>query len=119
MAWRPHGKARVDVLWPQSFACCDRCGGLRNLVDLSWQMQWAGPTIINLRLLVCGKCLDAPTDQLRTIMIPADPPPVYNARPEAYALDETDYRVTEDAQERGTEDGSPRVRTSTDDENAY
>ena len=119
MSWRPHGKARVDATWPEAFGTCDRCGDLRNLVDLKWQWQWAGPQMINTRLLVCCKCLDEPTEQLRTIILPPDPPPVYNARPEAYSLDETDFRTTENAQERTTEDGSPRVRTSTDDENAY
>jgi hypothetical protein len=47
----------------------------------------------NLRILVCrdtgGGCLDVPSEAaLRTIVLPPDPPPVFNARPEAYPIDE-------------------------------
>lgn len=67
--------------------------------------------MINLRLLVCNKCLDAPTDQLRTIVLPPDPPPVYNARPEAYTLDETDWIVTEGGNQIiETEDGADLIK---------
>lgn len=47
--------------------------------------------MINKRILVCtdGDCLDVPAEAaLRTIVIPPDPPPIMNARPEAYAIDE-------------------------------
>lgn len=38
----------------------------------------------NLRLLVCDTCLDVPSLQLKTIILPPDPLPVFNPRPEAY-----------------------------------
>jgi len=44
--------------------------------------------MINKHLLKCPYCLDEPQPQLRAIIIPPDPDPVYNARPEQYAIDE-------------------------------
>lgn len=120
MAWRPHGRARVDAARPQAWATCNRCGFLGNLVDLQYQYQWAGVDKINLGIKVCDRCLDTPSEFLRTIILPPDPVPVDQPRPEAYAIDEVDYRVTEDRQIRVTETvEEPRVRQSTDDENAY
>jgi len=45
----------------------------------------------NLRILVCNRCLDIPQEQLRAIVLPPDPQPIINARPELYAEDSTDY----------------------------
>jgi hypothetical protein len=96
VSYRYHGKARVDPTNPQAFAICDRCGGLYNHVDLQWQHQWIGPQLQNLRILVCEKCLDRPQEQLRTIILPPDPLPIYNARPERYAEAEIDWLLTQD-----------------------
>lgn len=49
----------------------------------------------NLRLLVCKRCLDVPMDQLKTIVIPADPMPVLNPRPEHYAETVPSFIATE------------------------
>jgi hypothetical protein len=57
-------------------------------------MDWAGPGLINKRLLVCRRCLDTPQDQLRSILIPADPIPILNPRPQNFEEVETDTRVT-------------------------
>lgn len=51
-------------------------------VDLSWQYQWRGTKLQNIQLLVCQDCLDIPQEQLRVIIIPPDPIPISNARPE-------------------------------------
>jgi hypothetical protein len=85
---RPHGRASVDPSNPACWASCDRCGLLYNLNALSWQLEWAGPSLINKRLLVCSKCLDTPNPQLRALVLPPDPPPIFNARPEPYSIDE-------------------------------
>lgn len=79
---RPHGQAVVDPENPQQFALCDRCGRQFNRCDLSWQKQWAGPSLILTGKLVCAGCLDEPAPFQRTIVLPVDPPPVYNARHE-------------------------------------
>lgn len=109
MAWRFHGRAVVNPEAPRSFAICDRCGFLFNHPDLTWQFQWAGPNLQNLRLLVCQRCNDVPQPQLKPRILPPDPMPTLNARPENYTIDDFNFRVTEDGSIRITEDDSPRV----------
>jgi hypothetical protein len=65
-----------------------------NHVDLAWQFDWGGASLINKRILVCRSCNDVPQNQLRAIVLPADPVPIMNPRTEPYASDETDYTVT-------------------------
>jgi len=89
------GRARISAKNPQAAAVCDRCGGVLNHVDLSWQFDWAGAGLINKRLLVCGPCMDTPQQQLRSIVLPADPMPVMNARPQNYVDAATDIRTTQ------------------------
>ncbi|HVT27664.1 MAG TPA: hypothetical protein VHE81_06560 [Lacipirellulaceae bacterium] len=89
MPWRPHGRAEVDPRQPEAFGVCDRCGCLYNLDRLHWQYQFAGVGLVNLNLLVCRPCLDVPQPQLTATILPPDPDPIFNARPEYYALDET------------------------------
>lgn len=81
---RPHGKARVDKRSPRAHAICDRCGFRYAHADLSWDVQWIGPRLQNLRFLVCPTCLDKPQEGLRTIVLPQDPVPIINARPENF-----------------------------------
>ena len=78
----PHGKyARVDAQNPEAFAQCDRCGFWRNRSDLVWQVEWSGTHLYNIQVLVCtDRCYDTPQEQLRTIILPPDPPPILNAR---------------------------------------
>jgi len=88
------GRARTSAKNPQAHAICDRCGGRVNHVNLEWQFDWAGASLINKRILVCDPCLDTPQQQLRTIVLPADPPVIMNARPEYFIQAETNYRQT-------------------------
>ena len=81
---RQHGRASVSVQRPAAFAVCDRCGFLYNHQALQWQHQWVGVSLKNLYRLVCQSCLDRPQEQLRTIVLPPDPVPIMNARPENY-----------------------------------
>lgn len=87
------GRARTSPSNPQAFAVCDRCGIWHNFVDLQWQFDWRGAALQNLRLLVCRECLDTPQEQLRAIVVPADPTPIVQARVEPFAADETDYHT--------------------------
>lgn len=91
---RATGRARVSTRNPQAFAICDRCGFLYNHVDLKWQFDFAGASLINKRILVCNDCNDTPQNQLRSIVVPADPTPIMNARIQDYATAATDYIVT-------------------------
>ena len=89
------GRARTSPKNPQAHAICDRCGARVNHVDLSWQFDWAGAALVNKRILVCDPCMDTPQQQLRSIVLPADPPVIMNARPEYFIQAETDYRMTQ------------------------
>lgn len=88
------GRARTSPSNPQAHAFCDRCGGRFNHVDLSWQLDWAGASMVNKRILVCHNCLDEPQQQLRAIVLPPDPVPILNPRPGNNAKYSTDVRVT-------------------------
>lgn len=88
------GRARTSPSNPQAHAICDRCGGRFNHVDLSFQYDWAGANLIRKNLLVCRPCMDQPQSQLRAIVLPADPPPIMNPRPENYVTASTNFRVT-------------------------
>jgi hypothetical protein len=58
-----------------------------NRDQLQWQWDWQqGPRLFNLRILVCPTCLDVPQESGRTIVLPPDPVPIANPRPENYAL---------------------------------
>jgi len=87
------GRARTSSRSPQAHAICDRCGFRYNHVDLKWQMDWAGASLINKRMLVCTPCYDTPQNQLRAIVLPADPMPIINARVEPFVSDETNTIV--------------------------
>ena len=88
------GRAKTNPKSPQAHAICDRCGFRYNHVDLAWQYDWAGASLINKRILVCRTCNDEPQQQLRAIVVPADPVPIENPRIEYFVDDETDYRST-------------------------
>jgi hypothetical protein len=92
---RPHGRASVSTRNPQAFGICDRCSFLYNHNRLQWQFDWAGAGLINKRILVCNTCLDTPQEQLRAIILPADPTPILNPRVQNYREAEIDYRVTQ------------------------
>ena len=95
MAWASRsGRAFTSISSPRAFAVCDRCGFWYNHVALRWQYDYAGPSLVNLRLLVCARCEDRPQEQLRAIVIPPDPVPIANPRPENPAVSSPNYRVT-------------------------
>ncbi len=85
---RIHGRARVDPTNPQAFGVCDRCRFLYNLVDLVFQHEWRGNRLINLWLRVCRRCLDIPHEFTRPAILPPDPLPVYQPRPDDDAASE-------------------------------
>jgi hypothetical protein len=50
--------------------------------NLTWQWDWRGPRLANLRILVCSTCLDIPQPSGRKpIKIGPDPVPVRDPRP--------------------------------------
>ena len=72
---------------------CDRCGFVYNHADLHWQMEFRGPVLQNVRILVCHRCLDKPQEQLRAIVLPSDPVPVFQPRVQDYQAAETDFHT--------------------------
>jgi hypothetical protein len=87
------GRARTSAKKPQAHAICDRCGFRYNFVDLTWQFDWRGVALQNLRILVCRPCLDRAQEQLRAIVLPADPTPIENARTQDFLIAESDFRA--------------------------
>ena len=96
-------RAEVDSSRPKAWATCDRCGFILNHSKLHWQFDWRGAKTQNLRILVCETCLDIPQRQLGVNVLPPDPVPIMNARPEQYAIDEQPVSV------RTTVNGSVRI----------
>lgn len=83
------GHARTSVRRPQAHAICDFCGFRYNHCDLKVYKQWQGTSLVSLNFLVCSRCLDRPQQQLRAIIIPADPVPIRNPRTEPFVEDES------------------------------
>lgn len=104
MAWRPHGRAFTNPNNPRSYAICDRCGLQYNHDRLAFQFDFRGPQLQNLRILVCERCTDRPSPGYRPIIVPPDPLPIQNPRPEWFAADENNYFTTMGADFLVTED---------------
>jgi hypothetical protein len=57
---------------------------LYNLDDLNYQFDWRGPRLANLRLRVCRRCTDKPFEFWRPVILPPDPSPRIDPRPEDF-----------------------------------
>lgn len=87
------GRAKTSATNPQAHAICDRCGFRYNHAELKWQYDWRGAMIQNIRILVCDTCYDTPQEQLRSIVVPADPTPIVNARVQDFETAESNYQT--------------------------
>lgn len=110
--FRGYQHARISARKPEALGRCDRCGWVRNLVDLKFQHYFQGPVLQNTYMLVCRDCLDTPNPQTRTIIIPPDPLPVLNPRIEDYASEIASWLSTEADDTIGTEDDDILVTES-------
>lgn len=111
-----HGRASISPTAPRALAVCDRCGFLYNHHNLKWQYQWVGPRLQNLKLLVCDGCLDVPQEQLRTLLLPPDPVPIPDPRPENYAVMVNSYVATQGSQDSlGDYSGQDQLTTESSD----
>lgn len=100
---RPHPKrARTNPNSPRAWAVSDRTSFISNHERLVWQHEWAGSGLINKHWLVEADKVDRPQRQLGTLFIPADPPPIIQARPQQIAIDEepVSSRITPQGQIR-------------------
>src|SRR6266436_9858784 len=88
---RPHGGAKVDRDKPRAWGIGEGGGRLLYKHDLQWQYERAGNRLVNQNMLVCDTCYDTPQEQLRVIILPADPTPVANPRPERSQINNNPY----------------------------
>lgn len=84
------GRARTSPNSPSAFGVCQRCSLWYNRCDLQNQVEWRGSALLPLYIFVCRECYDRPSEQLRAIVIPADPVPVRFPLTEPFLYDETD-----------------------------
>ena len=54
---------------------------------MRYQYYWRGLRLANVRWLVCDICYDKPNDNVVPKILPPDPIPVRNPRPENFAAD--------------------------------
>jgi hypothetical protein len=114
MAWASRlGRARISAKHPQAAGVCDRCGFIWTHHTLKFQHEWRGASLMDVRILVCRRCEDVPQNQLRTIILPADPVPIMNARVNQWDEAERGVRATEDKGRRATLDGQIRITQPT------
>lgn len=84
-------RVRVNASHPEAQAICDRCGVIRNHVDLRWQFEFRGNNLTNTWSLVCfDTCWDRPFELNRPSILPPDPEIVMNARPPQWATQESE-----------------------------
>lgn len=86
-------RARVNPSSPRAWGTSDRNGFVSNVENMRFQWDWAGTSLVNKRILVSQDELDKPQRQLGTVILPPDPMPVMNARPEPYAIDEVSNEI--------------------------
>ena len=105
-------RAAVDPTSPSAWGTDDRSGFIGNHKNLCWQYQYRGTQLINTRVLTYPDMLDVPQRQLGTIILPPDPVPIMNARPESYYIDEQTFRIEQDGTQRYQMDGTPRLQSN-------
>lgn len=110
MTHRPHPKYASNDASRGPWSVCSDCGFNWSLSDLQFQYDFRGGSVpVNTGWLRCPRCITPLTYQKKLIIIPPDPAPIMNTRPEPYYIDETDFRTTQDGDTRDTQDGEDRV----------
>lgn len=102
--WHPTSRAKVSSRSPEAIGVCQRCGFWYQRSELVPQFQWAGPRQQNLEIYVCTRtCYDTPQTQLKSIIIPPDPVPVYKPFPELYSSEVPSDIATESSTFSGSD----------------
>lgn len=76
------GRARVRYPNWSATGVCDRCGFRYQLDALKKQFAFGGTGLYDTGYLVCRHCLDVPNQQNRALILPPDPIPRVNPRPD-------------------------------------
>lgn len=83
---RPLGKRErihIDPRNPRALALCDGCKMPTFRDTLTMQMDYRGtPAPVPLGFLVCPRCLDVPNAQGAPAILPIDPVPIIDPRPD-------------------------------------
>lgn len=85
--WPENDGVPLNDRHPRAISICDYCGRAWHRDELILQREYAGMGLISLGFLVGRCCLDKPQAQLKSLVLPPDPVPVVNPRPENYQLD--------------------------------
>jgi len=92
--WRFYSKTKIDAYSPEGHGTCDKCSQIYNLNQLIWQQEYRGNSLMRTGFRVCSRCLDIPYQGRRPIIIPADPVPLRDPRPENFLLEENQGQAT-------------------------
>src|SRR6185312_417645 len=76
------GRSVTDAQKPRAFGVCDGCAEWYNRVDLKAQFEYRGNSLEDTGFRYCWRCLSEPQPQLKPIILPPDPVPIHNPRPE-------------------------------------
>lgn len=76
------GHATVDPQRPRAFGVCDYCGAWWQRDRLIPQYEWFGAELADTHFRACPECISKPQDQLRPVLLPPDPVPIIDPRPE-------------------------------------
>lgn len=107
MTFRPHPKYASTNARSGPWSTCDVCGFIYNLSKLNWQFDYlGGSTPQNTHVLTCPRCMDGLQAQRKLLILPPDPRPIMNTRPENYVVDETNWMTTESGDIIDTQSGS-------------
>lgn len=85
MGYNPHGHARINPRHPRALGICQRCGFQYQRVELRNQTEYQGLDLQQTGTWVCPDCWDIPNENLKAIVLPPDPMPVYLPFPEPYS----------------------------------
>jgi hypothetical protein len=83
------GRAVTNAYAPRAFAVCDSCGEWYNRVNLLIQREWYGDNLADTGFRVCRRCLSKPQAQLKPVILPLDPVPILEPRPERLAAQQS------------------------------
>jgi hypothetical protein len=113
VSYRPQPKYASSDAKRGAWTTCDVCGFIWNQSDMAFQFDFLGGSVPqSTGYLKCPKCMDALNYQRQLIIIPPDPPPLFNLRPENYTVDETNWLTTQDGDIIQTVDSSEPYITS-------
>ena len=90
MAHRPKPKYASKDPHQGPWVTCSRCGWIWSGVSMRFQFDYMGGSIPqSTGLLVCPRCEDEWDTQRKLLILPPDPAPFRNTRPENYMADES------------------------------